>query len=163
MSLFEGRRAYPGQNISVKIPFAAVRGKAIMRDTTNPDRGALATGTALGFLARDVVVGGPSVTDRAQVFPGRLELQDAVDGQCSLEHFDEVEVEGSDYILLSGTGAIAANTTRGTKLAFSSGKFYQAQNGDEPQFLLADNSGLANTGLTVEVQGNIRIRAERIV
>lgn len=163
MSLFEGRRAYPGQNISLILPLAAPRGTPIMRDTTDPTKGALANGRTLGFLVRDVQDGGPSVTDRAELFPGRLELPDATGGPSSLELFDEVEAEGPGYILLSGTGAIAANTARGTKLSFSGGRFYQAQGADIVQFVLADNSGLAGTALVPEVSGNLRIRAESVI
>ncbi len=169
MSLFDIRRPYPGRNISIIVPSAikdandkVVRGKPLMRDLTDGTLAALAAGQLLGFVTREVVDGGPSVIDRAQVFPGRLELPFALDQECSVELADAVECEGSDYVLTSGTGALSTSTSLGAELSFFDGKFYEAQSGDEILFKLADRNGSGGS-LTEETSGNVRILAERIV
>jgi hypothetical protein len=154
MSLFEIKRRSPHDNISIELDFASVRGKAIMRDTTTPTKGALAAGVFLGFLTRDVVDGGPTAIERAGVYPGRLEQDDDF-GQVTLELADAVEAEGSDYVLTSGTGALSSGTAIGTLLSFVDGKFYVAQGSDEKPFRLGKV-------LTEEVSGNLRIYAERV-
>jgi len=109
----------------------------------------------LGFVDRDVVTGGPSVVDRAGLFPGRIELPYTTGLECTLEQADAVEAEGSNYLVLSGTGAISSGTAINTKLSFSGGKFYVAQTNDTAYYLLA---GLP----TPETAGNVRIFATRI-
>lgn len=153
MSLFQVTRPYPGQRISLKMTFAAKRGTAIQADTTTPANGALATGDYLGFLTRDVVAS-LDVTERV-IWPGRLELPTLVNEQASLERADAIEAEGNDYVVNSGTGALASNTTLGSELSFVNGKFRLKQSSDRAVFRLREV-------LTAEVSGNLRIAAEAI-
>lgn len=153
MALFEVKRPYPGQRISLVYESAAKRGVAIQADTTTPSKGALATGDYLGFLTRDVVAT-LDVAERA-VWPGRLELPFIAGGQVSIERADAIEAEGTDYLVTSGTGALAAETSLGTDLSFASGKLRVKQSGDRAVFKLREVQ-------TPEVAGNLRIFAEAI-
>lgn len=153
MSQFEIRRRSPSQNISINLDFAASRGTPIMRDTTTPTKGALANGACLGFLTRDVQSGGPSVIERAGLWGPRLEQPDGF-GEVTLELAEAVECEG-DFVLTSGTGALASNTAIGTLLSFKNGKFYVAQSSDEKTWRLGKLP-------TPETDGNVRIYAEKI-
>jgi len=151
------RRPYPGYRKSILIPFATVRGKAIMVDPVDPTQGKLAEGALAGFVTRDVAEGGPSVIDRAQVFPGRLELPFSKDQECTLELADAVECEGDEYIVQAGADAITAATPINTKLSFVDGKFRVSQAGDIDYFLLTKLP-------TPELDPvNTRIYAERII
>lgn len=151
------RRPYPGYRKSIIIPFATVRGKAIMVDPADPTKGKLAESALAGFVTRDVRDGGPDVMDRAQVFPGRLELPFAKDQECTLELADAVECEGDEYVLQAGTGAITSATPINTKLSFVDGKFRASQVGDIDYFLLTKLP-------TPELDpANTRLYAERII
>lgn len=156
MSLFDGKRRSPHQNISITATVAAVRGTAYMRDNTTPDNGILATGRLLGFLARDVVAGGPTTEQRAETWGPELELPDALNGPTTLELFDAIECEGADYILGSGTGQIVTGTTVPQICSFVNGKFRIAQAGDDNLFRLVRNN------ITPEVTGNLRCYFEKI-
>lgn len=163
MSLFEGRRPYPvtGQAPNLIIPFAAVRGTAIMRDVTDPSLGDLAEAQLLGFLGRDVVEGGPTLDQRAGIWSQNggtdpeLELPDAVDTTCALELWDAYEAEGSDYILQSGTGYLSNETTIGTLISFVDGVARVKQTNDLAYYILTGHP-------TPEVDGNVRAYFERI-
>lgn len=179
---FEIRRRAPHRNVSVIVQdptgvgasgdVVAVRGLAIMRDVTNPQEGipcdqpADTVGALLGFLTRDVQVGGPTVIQRAQLFGDtplikELELPFAAGQECSLEMADSYVVEGDDRIVLSGTGAITGATPLGTRCSFKDGKTYVAQSGDDVLYAITDISTDANTLLTADGDGP-RIRLERI-
>lgn len=154
MSNFQIRRLSPHSRVSINIPFAAPRGTAIQVDTTTPANGALATADYVGFLTRDVVAS-LDVSERA-IWPGRLELPTLVGEQATLERADAIEVEGADYIVLSGTGAITGGTTLGTELSFAGGKLRQKQASDRAIFKLREF-------VTPLTGGNLRLFAEAIV
>jgi phage protein U len=121
---------------------------------TDEDTGALATAHYVGFVTRDVTTDGPTLADH--VYPGRLELPFEAGDKVSVEKADAVAAEGSDYILISGTGAITSGTAVGTQLSFVGGKFRVKQSADVAYFTLAAQ-------LTPEEVGNsVRIRAEAI-
>ena len=161
MSKFEIRRRNEGaQNISLKVDVVRPRGTPFVRSTSDATQGSPATDSVLGFLTRDVVVGGPSEIDRAQLYPGRLELPFAKGDECSLEVADAVECEGPDYI--SGTAGgysdgIDANTALGTMLGFVDGRFRKAVSADKSLWRLGDKP-------TAEDAANpVRILAERVL
>lgn len=171
---FEIRRRAPNRNVSLIIDNAAVRGLAIQRDTTNPQKGAPCNpnvsggigGAFVGFLTRDVVVGGPTTIQRAQPFGDtplikELELPFSAGQECSIEHADAYVAEGNAYILSSGTGAITGSTALGTRCSFKNGKTYVAQSGDDTLYELADISTNANSLLTADGDGP-RCRFERV-
>lgn len=172
-NFFEIRRRPEGhRNVSVIVDDAAPRGLAMMRSLTAPEKGVPANpnssslGQFLGFLTRPVVVGGPTTIQRAQLWGDspltkELELPFVAGGECSLEMADAVIAEGSDNILLSGTGAITAATALGTRCSFKDGKFYEAQANDDVLYALSDNSEIAGSQLTAEGDGP-RCRFERI-
>lgn len=169
MSKFEIVRPEPDskRNVSIKVPVALLtggilpRGTFLMRDTADtadPKQAALATALAIGCLTRDVLTSGVSVIERAGVFPGRLEQADQADQQCSLRPLPEaIEVEGSDYIILSGagTGYIDANTAINTALSFLNGKIRVAQTNDVKVYNLSGKP-------TAETSGNIRSFCEKL-
>lgn len=141
MLLFEIIRRSPEPLINIKCPLVASRGVALMRDSADAavDRpqGALANGACLGFLKRDVVAGGPSIVERADVWPNHAELPDSQNSMVTLDPpYAAYEAEGDTYLLLSGTGALAANTALGSYIAFKNGKAYVAQSGDTAQYRL---------------------------
>lgn len=148
------RPADDRRRISVTIDDEAVRGLAIMRSTTEPDKGVAATGELLGFLLRDVTEDGPTTEQRAGVWGKELELPWVAGGECTLEPPpDAFEVEGDAYCLLSGTGQVDATTTIGTQISFVSGKIRVAQEGDDALYRVGDNSALDGTTLTEDGDG----------
>lgn len=118
---------------------------------------ALLAGTAggfIGFLSRDISVEGATLADK--VFPGRLERPFKFGSAVGIEHAVEVEFEGTAHAVLSGTGALSAGTTAGTKLNFAGGKFRAAQGSETPYFELTHV-------LPAEITGNtFRVRARRL-
>lgn len=183
-NFFEIRRRAPHRNVSVIIDdpsgvgaagdIVVYRGTAIMRDDTNPTKGAPASpnvsggvGQALlGFVTRNVVVGGPTVIQRAQLFGDtplikELELPFAAGQEASIEHADAYVAEGDAYIVGSGTGAITGSTPLGTRCSFKDGKTYVAQSGDDVLYVLADISTNANSLLVAGGDGP-RCRFERV-
>ena len=172
---FEIRRRSPHRNLSLIIATDQVRGTAICRDPVTPPNGiqcdtpgqSASKPSLAGFLTRDVVTGGPTVIQRAQLFGDtplikELELPFVTGAECSLEHADAYVVEGDQRIVLSGTGAITNATAIGTRLSFKGGKTYVGQTGDDMPYYLSDNSGIANTMLTADGDGP-RIRVERLI
>jgi hypothetical protein len=170
---FEIRRRPVGhRNISVIVDTEQKRGHAIMRSLTAPQKGvpcdepADGVGSFLGFLTRDVVDGGPTVIQRAQLWGDQalvkeLEQPFSMGQECSLELADAYIVEGDERILTSGTGAITNSTAIGTRCSFVDGKTYVAQSGDDVLYQIADNSGQSGTQLTADGDGP-RLRLERI-
>lgn len=153
MSNFEILRPRPGPNFSLIIPTSAgaqLRGQGIMRDPSNGLQGIPADGAFAGYLVRDVVVGGPTDVQRAQLYPGELELPDTLGGSCSLRAADEVIMEGPSYVETSGTGFLTTGTAINSKLAWKGGKLRVAQAGDQVYGYLANQ-------LTPETAGNVRV------
>lgn len=100
----------------------------------------------LGLVTRDVVAGGPSYLERmtgVRHFPNEdsspgphaMELPDHVGGAVTARMPEEIEAEGSTYLLTSGTGALDAAgvdacTPGVTEIGIVNGKFRRAQSGD---------------------------------
>lgn len=114
--------------------------------------------TFLGHTTRIMRVGGLTITDRVfgvtSETPVGVESPFIAGQEITLEKAKEIELEGSDYLVLSGTGAVAANTAVGTNLSFYNGYLRQTQNGEVPNYVLTAH-------LTPATDGAIRIRAER--
>lgn len=148
--------------ITISCPLAVARGTALQRDSgqsTPLDRpqAMLASGAALGFAKRDVVVGGPTILERADVWPGHAENPDSVNGMITLDPpYEAYEAEGNNYLLLSGTGALASNTAIGSYISFLNGKARVAQSGDTPQYRLSAIMVSVNTA------GSVRCLFEKI-
>jgi len=159
---FDIRRPYEGWRLSrvTDVAMACPRGTAFGYDATTADKIVLAGGkNFLGFVMREVVVGGPGLPDH--VYPNRLELAYASGQEASLEKADEVEAEGSNFLVLSGTGALANNTAVDTQISFNNGKFYIAQTGDIPFYKVSANPNmLAAAGVNPVVPGALRFRFE---
>ena len=136
-------------------------------DTT---RARLANGRALGFLSMNVTTSGMSLEKLIMEY----EPKTAESGQkVTLEQVPvggEIEVEaptGQAYnatstssapvlMVTTGTGALSASTTIGTKVSFKNGRLYEAQSGDMEEFEVLD------AAVTPITSGNIRIRFRRI-
>lgn len=163
MSKFEILRGM-GDNISGILPAEAQPiGRALMIDSIDADTGertfVVAEGKCDGFMTRAsrTTVG---LTDSEQLYGLATddtggETPFTVGERGSIEVADALEVEGTDYIVISGTGAITSGTAVDTALSFSGGKFYVAQPDDYAQYLL---KGV----MTEETEGNLRISVERI-
>jgi hypothetical protein len=154
--------ANSGTGAQVNGTVTAVRGLALGAHATDGESVDLAGGNSfIGHLTRRVVVGGLSNFERAigsviSASPAGLESP-FVDGlEVTAEIAQTIEVEGGDYMVLSGTGAITTGAAVGTKLSFSGGKLYVAQSGDTPFYLLSANNLTSTDG------SSLRIRAERI-
>jgi hypothetical protein len=139
----------------------AVRGLALGAHATDGESLDLAGANSyIGNLTRRVVVGGAQLQDRVfgpvSAVPVGVEFPFPDGAEVTVEVPKTIEAEGSDYLVLSGTGAITNGTAVGAKLSFSSGKLYVAQTGDTPFFLLTANSLTSSDG------SSLRIRAEKI-
>lgn len=151
-SNFEIRRPGFGGTISGTLPAAACTvGMAMEITSKNADTGintfALADGRADGFVTREVrategltaeeLQFGLNSYTTASGSTGEIVTPFTVSKPGSLEPLPlELEVEGSDYILGTGTGMINTGTAADTVLSFRSGKFYVAQTNDWAQYRL---------------------------
>ncbi len=110
-----------------------------MIGSIDPDTGVktfvLAQGQSDGLMTRDSR-SFPGLTDTEQLMGFGLETPFLAGSDGSLEHAHELEVEGTDYIKTTSTGAITAETPLETDLSFDGGKLYVAQEGDTAQFRL---------------------------
>jgi hypothetical protein len=165
-SPFEITRRDPSINASAKftppVGFDPVpRGFALGAHATDPESFDLAQhNTFIGHLTRFVRVGGLTLADR--VFgvtsdtPVGVESPFVAGQEVSIQKAREIECEGSDYLVLSGTGALAGNTAVGTALSFKDGKLRQSQ----PDELV--NYKLSANGLPPMAANALRIRAEAV-
>lgn len=115
----------------------------------------LAQGTLafMGHLTRDIDETGDTIADH--VFAGRLERPFKFGASVGIEAAIEIEAEGEDHLLLTGTGAITDALTAGTALlSFKDGKLYIAQEGDTPFYVLS-------AYLDPKGDADFRIRARR--
>lgn len=152
-----------GRTISGILPAtAAVVGTPMMISSKDADTGqntfVVADGRADGFLTRasrsDVGSTDAELVDASMgIDLGETPFEVSKDG--SIEFAEAIEVEGSDYILGSGTGALTSSTAAGTKLSFASGKFIEAQTADYAQYILIAQ-------MTPVTSGNTRIYVEAI-
>lgn len=161
---FEIRRAIAGYQASGVLDTAAVRGTPLGAHATVDGKFVLA-GTAsapaatgsnfVGFLERDCVVGGPTLPDH--VYPNRIELPYTAGFEVSVIKAAEVEVEGGDRLLITGTGSLSTNTVVGTKITFREGKFAAAQSGETVYGTVSANN------LTPATENALRMRFEMLV
>ncbi len=153
---FQIRRPSPHEARSLVVPSAMTRWTAVQIDTTTPANAAAANGSFVGFCTYEVTTDGPAVTDFMWP-PGQLEPEVKAGATLTIIDADEVECEGTDHILLSGTGALSASTAEGTLLSFSNGKFYETQSGDTSYYeLVAVSTDVVNSA------NSFRITAVRI-
>jgi len=114
-------------------------GTALAYSAKDPATGentfALATGKFNGFVNRDVRLTA-GLTDTEHLRGYGLETPYEAGKSGSIELAKEVEVEGDEFILGSGTGEITAATAVATKLSFVGGKFRVAQSADYAYFKL---------------------------
>lgn len=150
------RREYPGHNKSIIVDFVAPENTPVMVDPDTPSKAKLATGEIFGFLERPVTEEGPTLADRAGVFPGRLLSPAKKGGLVAVRLADRIEAEGDAFVLHSGTGAITSGTAIYTKLSFVDGKFREKQASDRHCYTLIDKP-------TPKTQGKVRILAERVM
>lgn len=142
MNHFKITRALSGNVVSAKIPFAAPRGLAVQFNPDKPQTFGLgtaefqkATGTRGFFLERDVLE--QEAFDAAMLSyaldPGRNVLisPEKVGYFVTGRAAQEIEVEGLELVLTSGTGAISDSTPAGTEVSFDRGKLRVKQSGDE--------------------------------
>jgi hypothetical protein len=128
---------------------AALRGQVVQRTALETFELADGTRPDVGCLTRDVIAGGPAVTE--SIFPGRIELPFTVGQEVSAERADLIEAEGADFLDVS----IEAGTAEKTLLTFTGGKLSTVAGGQTAFFMLVKQ-------LPPETEGNVRILAERI-
>lgn len=141
----------------------AVRGLALGAHITNSEQYDLAQPTNfIGHLTRRVVLGGLTLADRVfgvtSATPVGLEAPFTDGLEVTVESAEEIECEGPNLILTSGTGLINSSTTVPQLLSFFNGKLRIAQSGDNAYYSLTANN------LTPMNDGNndLRIRAVRV-
>lgn len=128
------------------------RGTALGPHASDPNQCDMADGkNFIGFVMRDVNVGGPSLADH--VYPNRLELPYALGTEVSMEKAYEVDAEGAGFLVTSGTGALSVATAVGATISFNDGRFYAAQTGDQVFYRVS-------AILTPTIAGNLRMRFE---
>jgi hypothetical protein len=164
-SPFEILRRDPSTNASAKFTPAngfdpVPRGFALGAHATDPDSFDVAQhNTFIGHLTRQVRVSGLTLTDR--VFgvtsdtPVGVEAPFTAGQEVSLEKAKEIELEGSAYIVTSGARDVTAATV-GQQLSFKDGLLGKTQASELANYVLTA------TGLTPNVQGALRIRAEKV-
>lgn len=153
---FQIRRPSPHEARSLVIPSAMTRWTAVQIDTTTPANAAVAAGNFVGFCSYEVTDDGPAITDFMWP-PGQLEPEVKTGQTVTIIDADEIECEGTDYILLSGTGALSASSAEGTALSFVGGKFREKQSSDTAYFTLT-----AVSTTVVNSENSFRITAVRI-
>ncbi len=114
---------------------AIPRGVALGIDPTNPRSFVLAQPTNfIGHVTRDVRAADAAIELQEALLGERLsdeivmpELPFKLGTMVSVNHGRRLEVEGSDFILDSGTGLITSATALRSPLTFKDGKFAVAQ------------------------------------
>jgi len=162
MSYYEPTRKAKSDTISGILPATAQPiGIALMIGSVDADTGArtfvLANGKSDGLLTRAsrVSTGNPR-TDSELLWNQGLETPFRAGYEGSIEKLEEFEVEGGDYIVKSGTGAITTETSAGTELSWADGKVYAAQAGDYAECVLVAQL------TSVESTGDVRLRVKFI-
>ncbi len=164
-SPFEITRRDPSINASAKFTPAegfdpVPRGFALGAHATDPTAFDVAQhNTFIGHLTRQVKVGGLTITDRffgvTSETPVGVEAPFVAGQEVSVEKAKEVELEGSAYLVLSGTGALTAATAVGTNLSFYNGYLRATQSEETPNYVL---TAILTPAMA---SGVLRIRAER--
>lgn len=163
-ALGDGRGLRSGILPNVAMP----RGTALMIESRDPDTQeitwALAEGRYDGFVSRDVRIvtsgdrpesfGNPR-TDSEILWGEGLETPFRAGDRGTIELGKSLVVEGEDYLMTSGAGAIDDETESGTLLSFENGKFCVAQEGQEASFRLTSQ-------MSPEEEGEVRITVEML-
>jgi hypothetical protein len=154
-----------GDTLQGILPAAALPvGTALVVTSVDADTGertfAVANLKADGFLVRESVVpadgtNGNPRTDTQILYNQGLEVPFTAGRHGTIEWGCEIEAEGTDLLLTSGTGALASNTAEGTVCSFKGGKFYEAQTGDLGQFRVVAQ-------MTPITAGQVRIKFAEI-
>lgn len=169
MSFFNVRKPSPHPNVSriFTLPDVAEPAKvglALGQHLTDDTLARLCqpNDVFLGFLTRDVTATGArigSTLEKDELFFNQsgalLETPFRSGAAVSVEKGDEVEVEGADYLLATGTGAINTSTIGGltvgqTYINFEDGTARVAQGSERKEFVLSQK-------LTAEEAGQVRI------
>lgn len=155
MAKFEIRRASPHALVSMgHYDSAAPRGTPLGAHASDAAALSLAGAkTFLGFLRQDMTVAGPTTEQLAGVWPVDTPPPLKAGSYVDLEIADEIDVEGADFIVQSGTGAITSGASVGAGLGLNAGKWRLVQSGDR-------EFGVLTAQLTPEDEGNTRIRIE---
>jgi hypothetical protein len=143
------------RTISLKTPTGDDFKRGIaMQESATAGTAELADGTkpAAGLLTCDATQTGPQLADH--VFEGRLELPTKSGQEASFEDWNEIEVEGADFLDAALIGSIPAAKT---ELTFAAGKWIAATTGKFVEGLMAEDLS-ANPN----VAGNKRIRIQRV-
>jgi hypothetical protein len=151
MAKFEIRRASPHDLTGGKYASAAPRGTPVGQGADTETLALAGATNFLGFLRDDVTVAGPTLEHH--FWPNQTEMPVKAGTYCTVERADEIDVEGGDFLVISGTGQLASNTAVGTQLGLVSGKWRVKQSGDEAFGMLAAQ-------LTPETESAVRLRIE---
>lgn len=114
----------------------------------------------IGFLKRDVVVGGLTLADRVfgrtSASPVGPEGPFTAGEEVTVEKAHEIEAEGYDYLWLSGTGSIDTNTALPQAMSMHYGRWRKTQSGENVNgYLTANNLTLHDADA-----GVLRVRIE---
>ncbi len=162
----------PSNNASGVMTSLALRGAPLGADPANEANFVIANAdNFIGFLTRDMRtaagtptdgnIGGITLEDielgRTSDTPVGLELPFVVGQEVSVQKAREIEVEGPNYIMLSGSGAISAGTTVPQKMTLDvTGRWRITQSSETVNgTLTANNLPAVDDGLS-----DLRIRIE---
>lgn len=155
------RRRFDGQSITGKAAFTAPQGLFVNYDPADMATPSLkkATGVKGFMLGRKIVTQDELQTQLIgeSAFPNSRPIlnPDVRDGFVSASKVLEIEAEGPDLLLLSGTGALSSSTAVGTELSTNLGRHSVKQSGEEV-------NGIVRAQLT-PLQGNaVRLLIELI-
>lgn len=108
--------------------FNAVEGNGVVLDSTNVANLKLASGTRAFVLQRDIV---DALSLEESVFNLSLKTPVKKGTEATARRVTLLEVEGSERLLPSGTGAITTGTSADTALEWNDGVLRVAQEGNE--------------------------------
>ncbi len=108
--------------------FLAVAGNGVVRDPNNVEALIPATGTRAYLLTRDVVAT-RSIED--MVVPQGVVYPTVKGEPGTARKVTQAEIEGTDLLITSGTGALSNGTAVNTELGWYSGRLRAKQSGEE--------------------------------
>lgn len=130
----------------------AVCGQGVALNPSNTGELILATGVRPYHIERDVKA---EISLEEHVFMPNILTPVKLGTEVSARRVTQLEVEGADYIVKSGTGAITTGTAAHTELGMTDGKYRVKQSGDEL-------AGRLRAQLTPEEDGDVRILVEAV-
>jgi hypothetical protein len=158
---FRVRRRFDGQSISGLVAFTAPLGLFVTQHPTTANTLIKASGVKGFNLTRDIKtqaeVEAQLILDNA--FPkGAPVIQpQIVGGAASASKTLEIEAEGADLLLLSGTGAISSGTAAGTELSTNLGRLAVKQSGQEVAAILRKQLTPIDSANTVRIQADVQV------